>query len=128
VADDQTGDFYVAEQDIGVWRYSAEPGTATTPDSRALVLSTYLVNDGYLVPDIEGLRITGSGMADGCSITDGIDDVPWYLGPDFPHGLFVCQDNTTASFPGSTRSGCSDRGPNGSAPSASVKVIISFTR
>ena len=136
VADDQTGDFYVAEQDVGVWRYSAAPDAVTTPDSRAMVLSTYLVNGGYLVPDIEGLtivhdeyssyllassqgdstfglyylddmmvpyplmmkfRITGGPMADGCSITDGIDAVPWYLGPDFPHGLFVCQDNTNSA-------------------------------
>ena len=136
VADDYTGDFYVAEQDVGVWRYGAEPTAPTTPDGRTLVLSTYLVNAGFLVPDIEGLtivhdefgdyllassqgdstfglyyldpmtvpypmmmkfRITPGPTADGCSITDGIDAVPWYLGPDFPHGLFVCQDNTNSA-------------------------------
>jgi 3-phytase len=130
VADDATGDLYVAEQWVGVWRYGAEP-TAST-DQRTLVLSTYLVNDGFLVPDIEGLavvhddygsflvassqgdstfgvyrldlfavpypllrkvRITPGPAADGCSVTDGLDATPLWLGPQFPHGLFICQDD-----------------------------------
>jgi 3-phytase len=129
--DDTTASYYVAEQDVGVWRYGAEPSAAI--DSRALVISTYLVNGGFLVPDIEGIavvhddygsfllassqgdsafglydldlmtvpypllrkfRISSGAHADGCSITDGIDATPLWLGPDFPHGLFVCQDNT----------------------------------
>ena len=137
--DDATGDYYVAEQDVGVWRYDAEPTGSTL--ERTLVLSTYLVNDGALVPDIEGLAIvhdeTGSYMlassqgesafalyrlggtltapfellrkfrvetgagADGCTITDGIDATSLSLGPAFPHGMFVCQDNTN-SEPGTT--------------------------
>ncbi len=32
--------------------------------------------------------------ADGCQRTDGIDAVAAGLGPAFPRGLFVCQDNT----------------------------------
>jgi myo-inositol-hexaphosphate 3-phosphohydrolase len=48
--DDFTGYFYVSEQDVAVWRYAAEP-TAST-DTRTTVVTTYLVNDGYLVPDI----------------------------------------------------------------------------
>ena len=32
--------------------------------------------------------------ADGCERTDGIDAVAAPLGPAFPRGLFVCQDNT----------------------------------
>jgi myo-inositol-hexaphosphate 3-phosphohydrolase len=129
--DDTTASYYVAEQDVGVWRYGAEPGAPI--DQRALVISTYLVNGGFMVPDIEGIavvhddygsfllassqgdsafglydldlmtvpypllrkfRIAGGSHADGCSITDGIDAIPLWLGPDFPHGLFVCQDNT----------------------------------
>jgi len=129
--DDITGDYYVAEQDVGVWRYGAEPSASTL--QRTLVLSTYLVNDGFLVPDIEGIavihddlgtfllassqgdstfglynldpltapypllrkfRVSSGAEADGCSITDGIDATNVWLGPDFPHGLFVCQDNT----------------------------------
>lgn len=128
--DDLTGHYYVAEQDVGVWRYDAEP--TGSMEQRTLVLSTYLVNDGHLVPDIEGVvvvrddlgsfllassqgesafgvyrldlltapyplvrkfRITDGAGADGCSITDGIDATSLWLGPQFPHGLFVCQDD-----------------------------------
>ena len=55
VVDDVTGDYYVAEQDVGVWRYGAEPTASSL--QRTLVLSTYLVNDGALVPDVEGLAV-----------------------------------------------------------------------
>ena len=37
--------------------------------------------------------VTGPN-ADGCQRTDGIDAVATSLGPAFPRGLFVCQDNT----------------------------------
>jgi 3-phytase len=136
--DDVTGDYYVAEQDVGVWRYGAEPTASTL--QRTLVISTYLVNDGFLVPDIEGIavihddfgsfllassqgdstfglyrldlltapyqllrkfRVSSGAQADGCSITDGMDATSLWLGPEFPHGLFVCQDNTN-SAPGMT--------------------------
>jgi 3-phytase len=53
--DDVTGDYYVVEQDVGVWRYGAEPTASTL--QRTLVISTYLVNDGFLVPDIEGIAV-----------------------------------------------------------------------
>jgi myo-inositol-hexaphosphate 3-phosphohydrolase len=128
--DDVTGDYYVVEQDVGVWRYGAEPTDSTL--QRTLVLSTYLVNDGDLVPDIEGIvvirddygsfllassqgdsafavydldlltapyelvrkfRVAEGPDADSCSITDGIDATSLWLGPRFPHGLFICQDD-----------------------------------
>jgi 3-phytase len=53
--DDVTGGYYVVEQDVGVWRYGAEPTDSTL--QRTLVISSYLVNDGFLVPDIEGIVI-----------------------------------------------------------------------
>jgi myo-inositol-hexaphosphate 3-phosphohydrolase len=129
--DDITGDYYVVEQDVGVWRYGAEPTASTL--QRTLVLSTYLVNDGFLVPDIEGIvvihddygsfllassqgesafgvyrldlltapyelvskfKVSKGARVDSCSITDGIDATSLWLGPEFPHGMFVCQDNT----------------------------------
>ena len=131
--DDVTGDYYVVEQDVGVWRYGAEPTASTL--QRTLVLSTYLVNDGFLVPDIEGIavihddfgsfllassqgdsafgvysldlltapyemlrkfRVSTGSRTDSCSITDGIDATSRWLGPEFPHGMFVCQDNTNS--------------------------------
>ena len=45
-------------------------------------------------PLLRKFRVTTGAQADGCSITDGIDAPNVWLGPDFPHGLFVCQDNT----------------------------------
>ena len=40
--------------------------------------------------------------ADGCSATDGIEAVAADLGPDFPAGIFICQDgdNTTPGSAG----------------------------
>ena len=128
--DDVTGQYYVVEQDVGVWRYDAEPTASTV--QRTLVISTYLVNEGFLVPDIEGIvvihddfgsfllassqgesafgvyrldlltapyefvrkfRVDTGVHADSCSVTDGIDATSLWLGPNFPHGLFICQDN-----------------------------------
>jgi 3-phytase len=48
-------------------------------------------------PPHEFLRkvaVVDGPKADGCQRTDGIDAVATPLGPAFPHGLFVCQDNT----------------------------------
>jgi phytase-like protein len=46
-------------------------------------------------------RIAAGTAADGCSHTDGIDAVAAYLGPAFPSGMFVCQDNDN-TLPGTT--------------------------
>jgi 3-phytase len=42
-------------------------------------------------------EVAGGSAADGCTDTDGIEAVAANLGPDFPAGIFVCQDgrNTT---------------------------------
>jgi 3-phytase len=48
-------------------------------------------------PPHEFLRkvsVVGGPNADGCQRTDGIDAMATALGPAFPRGLFVCQDNT----------------------------------
>jgi 3-phytase len=117
VADDATGQLYLAQERRGIWRYGAEPGAGTT---RVLVDST---SAGHLHADVEGLaiagdrlyassqgssdftvyqrvgnrflgrfRVTGHGAVDGCEDTDGIDATTRPLGPAFPAGLFVCQD------------------------------------
>ncbi len=52
VADDETGYFYVAEENVGIWRYGAEPGAGT---GRVLVDSTG--PGGELDADVEGLAI-----------------------------------------------------------------------
>ncbi|HEY8508285.1 MAG TPA: phytase, partial [Steroidobacteraceae bacterium] len=50
-ADDETGALYIAEEDVGLWKYSAEPegGTERT--------SIDTVRDGNLVDDVEGVAI-----------------------------------------------------------------------
>ncbi len=51
VADDQLGHFYVAEEDIGIWKYGAEPEAGTTRTQVGKV------GDGNLFADVEGLAI-----------------------------------------------------------------------
>jgi 3-phytase len=127
VADDVTGSFYVSEETVGIWRYSAEPDGGTT---RTLVDSTGTT--GHLKADVEGLTIyyapdgagyllassqgsndfavfrrdgnnayvgrfnlIAGGGIDAVTITDGIDVTNFPLGSQYPHGLFVAQDNDT---------------------------------
>jgi 3-phytase len=52
VADDETGDFYIGEEDVGIWKYSAEPDGG---EDRTLVDSTD--ENGNLTGDVEGLSI-----------------------------------------------------------------------
>lgn len=40
------------------------------------------------------VSVADGPKADGCQRTDGIDAVAAALGPAFPRGIFVCQDNT----------------------------------
>jgi 3-phytase len=51
VADDELGHLYVAEEDVALWKYSAEPRDG----SRRTAIDT--VENGHLTDDIEGLSI-----------------------------------------------------------------------
>jgi 3-phytase len=51
VADDATGDLYVGEENVALWKYSAEPDGG---DQRTMVDS---IEDGHLAGDIEGMAI-----------------------------------------------------------------------
>ncbi|HMX27750.1 MAG TPA: phytase, partial [Blastocatellia bacterium] len=51
VADDQLGHFYISEEAVGIWKYSAEPDAGT---QGALIAK---VGDGNLFADVEGLAI-----------------------------------------------------------------------
>src|SRR5829696_4895729 len=53
VADDELGHLYVAEEDVGIWKYGAEPGAGTT---RTRVDSVAYAS-GHLRQDVEGLAI-----------------------------------------------------------------------
>jgi 3-phytase len=52
VADDENGWFFVSEENVGIWRYGAEPGAGT---ARVLVDATG--SSGHLTADVEGLSI-----------------------------------------------------------------------
>jgi myo-inositol-hexaphosphate 3-phosphohydrolase len=52
VADDELGHLYLAEEDVGIWRYAAEPD-----EVRAPVLLDETGPAGHLTADVEGLTI-----------------------------------------------------------------------
>lgn len=54
VADDELGYFYVAEEDVAIWKYGAE---STAGDTRTEVDHTGAGSHAGLVPDIEGLAL-----------------------------------------------------------------------
>ncbi|TVV72928.1 phytase [Sphingomonas solaris] len=125
VADDRTGMLYVAEEDVGLWRFAADPAASPVPVSVARVDGRFLVadaeglaiapagrNGGWLVASRQGdsayavwrlpdmtpagrFRI-GAGTVGATSETDGIEIVPGDFGPAFPGGLMVAQDGDNA--------------------------------
>ena len=121
VADDAHGDLYVGEENLGIWRYGAEPGDG---DARRLVDR---VGSGTgLVADVEGIGLysrsdgggylIASGQSSGADTryavydrggnnawqgtfrvrgtdsTDGLEVTNVALGPLFPWGLLVVHD------------------------------------
>jgi 3-phytase len=125
VADDRTGKLFVAEEDVGLWRFDADPAAPVTATPVATVDGVRLVADaeglalapkgrkgGYLVVSSQGdnaytlyrlpdmayagrFRI-GGGAIDGTSETDGIELMLGDFGPDYREGLFVAQDGDNA--------------------------------
>ena len=125
VVDDRTGLLYVAEEDVGLWRFDADPAAPATATPIARVDGRTLVADaeglalapsgrrgGYLVVSSQGdntytlyrlpgvtyagrFRI-GGGAIDGTSDTDGIELMLGDFGPAYPGGLFVAQDGDNA--------------------------------
>lgn len=122
VADERTHRLYVAEEDVGLWRFDARPDgpTAPTPIDRAdgvqIVADTEGVtlapegdgNGGYLIVSSQGdhayavYRLADDafvgrfriapGQFGATEETDGIDFAPGDFGPTYPGGLFVAQD------------------------------------
>ena len=122
VADDELGLLYLGEELVGIWRYGAEPGDSTagvlvdttsgflTVDVEGLTIYYEGDGSGYLLASSQGSSefvvyertppnsyvatfAVVDGAIDGTSITDGIDVTNVSLGPSFPAGLFVAQDN-----------------------------------
>jgi 3-phytase len=124
--DDRTGVLYVAEEDVGLWRFDARADGATSPvkiaaaDDRNLVADAEGVaiapmgeRDGYVIVSSQGdnaytlyrmsddsyvgrFRIV-DGAVGGAEETDGIDLILGDFGPAYPGGLFVAQDGFNAA-------------------------------
>jgi 3-phytase len=65
VADDQLGYLYVGEENVGIWKYGAEPNNPADKAYRVPVDSTNTNADGHLVADVEGLTIYYARGTDG---------------------------------------------------------------
>lgn len=122
VADERTHRLYVAEEDVGLWRFDArvegpvEAIALAKADGANLVADVEGVtlaaegegNDGYLIVSSQGdhaysvYRLAddayvgrfriAAGQLGATEETDGIDFAPGDFGPGYPGGLFVAQD------------------------------------
>lgn len=121
VADDRTGQLYVAQDKVALWRFDTSPGRAMAPVKIADVDGIHLHKDaeglailprgkdgGLLFASSQGdnsiavFRLPGAayvgafrikgGPIDGAQDTDGIALHPGDFGKDWPGGLFVAQD------------------------------------
>ena len=121
VVDDRTGILYVAEEDVGLWKFDAAPngpvtataiakadGNEIVMDAEGVALAPSGTDGGYVIVSSQGdnayavyklpeanyvgrFRIN-DGAIDGVQETDGIELMLGDFGPDFPGGLFVVQD------------------------------------
>lgn len=121
VVDDRTGILYVAEEDVGLWKFDAAPdgpitatplakadGKEIVMDAEGVALAPMGADGGYVIVSSQGdnayavyklpeasyvgrFRI-GNGIVDAVQETDGIELMLGDFGPNFPGGLFVTQD------------------------------------
>lgn len=120
-ADDRTGILYVAEEDVGLWKFDAKADGATTPtriaaadgrnivaDAEGVAIAMVGEKDGYVLVSSQGdnayavYRIADDGYVGRFRIaagavgsteeTDGIEVMTGDFGPVFPGGLFIAQD------------------------------------
>jgi myo-inositol-hexaphosphate 3-phosphohydrolase len=126
IADDRTGLLYVAEEDVGLWRFAADPSAPVTAtaiakadgkeivmDAEGLAIAPEGTDGGWLIASSQGdnaytvyalpgvtyagrFRIAGAGGVDGTFETDGIELVTGDFGANYPQGLFVAQDGDNA--------------------------------
>ncbi|WP_445190686.1 phytase [Sphingobium sp. HWE2-09] len=124
--DDRTGILYVAEEDVGLWRFDARATGSTTPvqiaaaDGKNLVMDAEGVaiapmgeKDGYVLVSSQGdnayvvykmrddsyvgrFRVV-DGTIGGSEETDGIELMLGDFGPAYPGGLFIAQDGHNAT-------------------------------
>ena len=124
--DDRTHTLYVAEEDVGLWRFDARANGPTgsvkvaAADGRNLVMDAEGVaiaaigeKDGYVVVSSQGdnayvlysltddryvgrFRVV-DGAIGGSEETDGIELMLGDFGPAYPGGLFIAQDGHNAA-------------------------------
>lgn len=115
VADDKAGIVYVGEEEGGVWKLDAEPGSSDKGnqiikignhglkgDVEGMALYTQPGGKSYLIISDQGrsrfmvfdrgsqYKYVGAFSVKGASETDGIEAISVALGPAFPEGLFAC--------------------------------------
>jgi 3-phytase len=124
--DDRTGILYVAEEDVGLWRFDARATGATTPtkiaaadgknivmDAEGVAIAPIGEKDGYVLVSSQGdnayvvYRISDDsyvgrfrvvdGAIGGSEETDGIELMLGDFGPAYPGGLFIAQDGHNAA-------------------------------
>jgi 3-phytase len=122
VADFDLGWLYVGEEDVGIWRFGAEPDAGSartlvarvgenglTADVEGLTIYYAAGSKGYLIASSQGASTfqvyrrddanafvttidPATGAISDVGETDGIDVTNVATSPQFPRGLFVCQD------------------------------------
>ena len=124
--DPRTARLYVAEEDVGLWRFDAradgpvDPVRIAAADGKAIVADAEGVaiarsgTDGYLVVSSQGdnayavyrladesyvgrFRIA-AGAIGATEETDGIDIAIGDFGPSYPDGLMIAQDGVNAPY------------------------------
>jgi len=124
-ADDRTGRLYVAEEDVGLWRFDAAATGSTTPvkiaaadgrnivaDAEGVAIAPIGASEGYVLVSSQGDNAyTVYRMADDAYVgrfrvaagavgsteeTDGIELMRGDFGPGYPGGLFIAQDGHNA--------------------------------
>lgn len=125
VVDQRSQRLYVAEEDVGIWRFDARPtgssvpvrvasvdgrqlvadveglALAAEPDRRTLLVASSQGDNAYALFDIADNRFVGrfrigAGRLGATSETDGIEVALGDFGPGFPSGLMVAQDGDNA--------------------------------
>lgn len=124
VADDETGQLYIAEEDRGIWKVGAEPGDPTpgeliiplgphdfVAEVEGLTICYGRNASGYLIASSQGNSqykifqreaphaFIASFQVEGAASTDGIDALNADLGPAFPNGVFTLHNGKRAPHP-----------------------------
>lgn len=115
VADDETGKFYVAVEQEGIWQFSIDAGDQKAPEliialgknglagdlegltlatledtSRVLIVSSQGLNEFFVFDRQSPWNCRGSFQIDGVTETDGIDLIQSNEIPGFSGGIFGC--------------------------------------